>query len=132
MTAPHLYLLFPGTAREALEFYQGVFGGRVELNTYQDFSRTDGPGDAVAHGMLTDGLVTLFASDAGADEDAFSMTGGMFALLGTADPATLTGWFDALSEGGRVLDPLVKRPWGATDGQVADRYGLRWLIGYED
>ena len=33
--------------------------------------------------------------------------------------------------GGRVLDDLQKRPWGASDGQVIDRYGLRWLIGFE-
>ena len=29
MPAPALYLHLPGTAAEALEFYQGVFGGEV-------------------------------------------------------------------------------------------------------
>jgi hypothetical protein len=24
------------------------------------------------------------------------------------------------------------RPWGASDGQVIDRYGLHWLIGFEN
>jgi PhnB protein len=37
-----------------------------------------------------------------------------------------------LSEGGRVVDDLQVRPWGASDGQVVDRYGLHWLIGFED
>lgn len=131
MTQPTLYVLFPGVAREALEFYHGVFGGELEMHTYADFSRADGPADAIAHGMLS-GPVSLFGSDAGADEDGFAMTGGMLALLGAADPATLHQWFEALAEGGRVLDPLVKRSWGATDGQVMDQFGLRWLIGYED
>jgi PhnB protein len=27
---------------------------------------------------------------------------------------------------------LQVRPWGASDGQVIDRYGLHWLIGFED
>ncbi|MGJ6979723.1 VOC family protein [Aestuariimicrobium soli] len=128
---PTLYVLFPGIAREAMEFYHGLFGGDLVLYTYAEFSRTDGPGDAIAHGLLS-GPVTLFGSDAGADEDAFAMTGGMLALLGSSDPATLHRWFDALADGGRVLDPLAKKPWGASDGQVVDRYGLRWLIGYED
>jgi hypothetical protein len=26
----------------------------------------------------------------------------------------------------------VGRGWGASDGQVIDRYGLHWLIGFED
>ena len=55
----------------------------------------------------------------------------MFSLLGTAEPATLHAWFEALSDGGRVVDPLQDRPWGAADGQVVDSFGLHWLIGYE-
>lgn len=55
----------------------------------------------------------------------------MFSLLGTADPATLRRWFDGLSDGGRVVDDLQRRPWGASDGQVVDRFGLHWLVGFE-
>jgi PhnB protein len=55
----------------------------------------------------------------------------MFALLGTAEPAVLEHWFAALADGGTVVDPLQKRPWGDHDGQVTDRYGLTWLIGYQ-
>ncbi|MFN2321121.1 MAG: hypothetical protein ABR500_15780 [Dermatophilaceae bacterium] len=55
----------------------------------------------------------------------------MLSLLGAADAATLTGWFAALAGGGRVVDDLQERPWGATDGQVIDRYGLHCLIGFE-
>jgi len=51
--------------------------------------------------------------------------------LGTADPKALHGWFEGLAKGGTVLDPLAPKPWGAVDGQVVDRHGLRWLIGYE-
>lgn len=123
-------ILLPGTAREALEHYHGVFGGELELHTYADFGRTDGPGDSIAHGMLT-GPVSLFAADAGAADDAFSSTGLMFALLGAAEPSVLHEWVDALADGGRILDPLQMREWGASDGQVRDRYGVTWLIGYE-
>lgn len=55
----------------------------------------------------------------------------MLALLGTAEPATLRAWFSRLCEGGRVVDDLQRRPRGASDGQVVDRYGLHWLIGFE-
>jgi PhnB protein len=56
----------------------------------------------------------------------------MLSLLGTADAATLRRWFARLGEEGEVLDELQARPWGAFDGQVIDRYGLHWLIGFEE
>jgi PhnB protein len=55
----------------------------------------------------------------------------MLSLLGTTDPEILHEWFDKLSEGGKVVDQLAPKPWGASDGQVIDRHGLHWLIGYE-
>jgi PhnB protein len=130
MPAPEPYLHFPGTAKDALTFYHGIFGGDLTLNTYGDFNRNDGPGEAIAHGMLR-GMVSLFGADAAPGEDSFHSSGLMFSLLGTSDPATLRVWFARLAEGGTVLDDLQERPWGATDGQVLDRHGVRWLIGFE-
>jgi PhnB protein len=131
MTAPTPYLTFPGSAREALTFYRDVFGGELTLHTFADFGRDDGPPDAVAHGVLT-GRVALFTADAGPGEPVLRMEGVLFSLLGTAHPETLHAWFNGLSDGGTDIDPLQRRPWGATDGQVTDRFGVRWLIGYED
>ena len=130
MPAPKIYLHLPGTAAEALEYYRGVFGGTVEQHTFAQFERTDGPGAAIAHGVLH-GPVELYASDAGEHDEPFSARGFMVALLGAAEPTTLRTWFAALAEGGDVVDPLQRRPWGASDGQVRDRFGLLWLIGYE-
>lgn len=161
MTAPVPYLLLPGSAREALEFYRGVFGGEVEMFTREQFGRTDPPLDAIAHGMLR-GNVDLYIADAdGASEDAEpsdadtvpsgadTVPAGadvipagagasaekqgahMLALLGVAEPTTLRTWFAALADGGEVIEPLQRRPWGASDGQVRDRFGQLWLIGYE-
>jgi PhnB protein len=125
------YIHFPGTAREALAFYGDVFGCGVQLHTFAEFGRADGPADAVAHGYLTGGPVALFGADAAGDEQSFRSEGLMLSLLGTAAPATLRSWFTRLSEGGRVVDDLQMRPHGASDGQVIDRYGLHWLLGFE-
>jgi PhnB protein len=131
MTGLTPYIHFPGTAREALTFYGDVFGGAVQLHTFAEFSRTDGPADAIAHGLLTQGPVLMYGADAAGDEPSFRSQGMMLALLGTAAPPTLRTWFARLSEGGQVVDDLQTRPWGASDGQVIDRYGLHWLIGFE-
>jgi PhnB protein len=130
MTGLTPYLTFDGTAREALSFYRDVFGGELVLNTLADFGRTDGPADAIAHGMLQ-GPVELFAADATGDERPVRIEGMLLSLLGTAEPDTMERWFAALCEGGSDVDQLQLRPWGAHDGQVTDRFGLRWLLGYE-
>lgn len=130
MTGLTPYLHLPGTAREALLFYRSVFGGELGMNTFAEFGREDGPADAVAHGMLT-GPVTLFAADVATGEPSLRLEGVMFALLGAAEPEELESWFAALGEGGQVVDPLQRRAWGDHDGQVRDRYGVLWLIGYQ-
>ncbi|KRE76355.1 glyoxalase [Arthrobacter sp. Soil763] len=130
MTSLQIYVSFPGTAREALGFYADVFGGDLALFSYEEFNRTDGPPDAIAHGQLS-GVVGLAGSDAPAGEKTVRFEGLMLSLLGAAEPAVLHEWFDKLADGGRVVDPLAEKPWGASDGQVIDRHGLHWLIGYE-
>lgn len=131
MPDPTPYVHFPGTAREALTFYGDVFGGSVQLHTFKEFNRSDGPDEAIAHGSLMDGPVKLFGSDVAGDEPPVRCEGMMLSLLGTDEPRVLRRWFSQLSQGGRILDDLQRRPWGASDGQVVDQYGLHWLIGFE-
>jgi PhnB protein len=113
-----------------LTFYQEIFGGELTLNDFGEFGRDDGPAEAIAHGILR-GPVSLFAADA-AGEEPFRSSGLMSSLLGTTSATELRAWFDALAEGGTVLDELPVRPWGATDGKVVDRYGVNWLVGFEE
>ena len=78
------------------------------------------------------GPVALFAADVAGDESPLSCEAMTLSLLGTSTPAVLRHWFSRLSEGCRIVDEMQRRPWGATDGQVTDRFGLHWLIGTED
>ena len=63
------YLNFDGNAREAIEFYQGVFGGELNVMAFGDMGMTEHegrpiPADGVMHGQLTtpEGF-TLMAAD---------------------------------------------------------------------
>ena len=96
MTHPTPYIHFPGTAREALTFYGDVFGCAVQVHTYADFGRIDGPPEAVAHGMLLDGPVALFGADAGPGEQPLKSEGLMLSLLGAAAPDVAHEWFARL------------------------------------
>ena len=127
---PQPYVHFAGNARAALTRYQEVFGGELQLFTLEQFGRDDGPPDAIAHGMLS-GPVRLSGSDTTGDEPSVRTEGLLLSLLGASDAATLRTWFAALADGGTVVDDLQLRPWGAHDGQVVDRFGLHWLVGWE-
>jgi PhnB protein len=129
MPAPIPYLHFPGVASDALRFYQEVFGGELTLHTFADFGRNDGPGDAIAHGILS-GPVDLFGADIAGGDRPVRVDGVMLSLLGFAVPDVLDGWFSELAVGGQVVDPLQEREWGDSDGTVRDRFGVTWLLGY--
>ena len=40
----------------------------------------------------------------------------------------LRGYWEGLIEGGTVVMPFEKAPWGATFGMVIDRFGTSWLV----
>ena len=48
------YLSFRDNAREAMEFYQSVFGGKLDMTTFKEFNVSEDPaeGDKIMHGML--------------------------------------------------------------------------------
>src|ERR1700754_523535 len=100
------YLHFDRTTREAMEFYQSVFGGDLNVMTFGDMGAEGDGNDGVMHAQLTtpDGF-TLMASAPPRGEAAPPGTLGGVSLSGDDEPK-LTGWWNALSEGGTVTVPL--------------------------
>jgi PhnB protein len=42
--------------------------------------------------------------------------------------AELTRYFEKLSAGGSIAEPLVKAPWGDTFGMFTDKFGVNWMV----
>jgi PhnB protein len=123
------YVTFPGNAREAMEFYENVFGGTLAVSTFGEFG-TDDPAlaDKVMHAVLeTDRGFTLMASDPPPDSEPTSGTNLAISLSGE-DADELRGYWDRLSDGGRVTLPLEKQMWGDEFGMCTDRFGIPWLV----
>ena len=79
------------------------------------------------HAFLhTDAGLELMAS-AGHDPDAAGPDRVSCSISGD-DPETLARWVEGLAAGGTVDVPFEKQMWGDTFGQVADRFGIRWLV----
>jgi PhnB protein len=124
------YLSFKGNAREAMEFYHSVFGGKLDISTYGEsgMPAEAGEGDKIMHAQLEseDGL-TLMGSDAPASVDHKLGTNVSISLSGQ-DEEKLTGYYNQLSAGGNVHEPLAKAPWGDTFGMFADKFGVEWMV----
>lgn len=122
------YLNFAGNTREALSFYQSVFGGELIFNTFAQYGVTEMPADGIMHAELTTDEFSLAASDAmPGDEANWGSTRIYLAVMGDG-LAKLEGWFTALAEGGEILVKLERQVWGDLYGQVKDRFGLEWMF----
>jgi PhnB protein len=123
------YLNFNGTARQALEFYRGVFGGEFTLSTFADFGMADGPDAAkIMHGQLeTAAGYTIMAADVPGHMEYHAPAGFSVSLSGD-DGDALRGYFEQLSAGGNVTMPLQKQVWGDEFGMCDDKFGISWLV----
>lgn len=125
------YISFRDNAREAMNFYQSVFGGDLRVSTFGDYQASDDPAEAdkVMHGMLTtpQGLVLMGADTPNSME--YREGSSISISLSGEDEAELRGYYDKLSgDGGSVTVPMEKSPWGDVFGMCTDRYGIGWLV----
>ena len=123
------YIAFADTAREALEFYRGVFGGELTLSTFGEAGGADGPdADKIMHGQLeTPAGYTLMVSDTPAGMERTVGTNISISLSGD-DVDELRGYFAALADGGVVTVALETQMWGDEFGMCVDQFGVGWMV----
>jgi PhnB protein len=124
------YLSFQDNAREAMTFYQSVLGGELTVSTFGESHASDDPAeqDKVMHSQLEtpDGLLLMGADTPNAME--FHPQTGVAVSLSGDDEERLRGYWERLSEGGTVVMPFEKAPWGAIFGMCVDRFGTSWMV----
>ena len=123
------YISFDGDARQAMTFYQEVFGGTLSLNSFGDFGQPDAPeADNIMHGMLeTPSGFTLMGADTPPGMEYKPGTNFSVSLSGD-DDAELRRYWEKLSDGGTVAVPLEKQMWGDVFGMCTDRFGIPWMV----
>jgi PhnB protein len=123
------YISFKDNARQAMEFYEGVFGGSLSVNTFGEFGAQDTPeADKIMHAQLeTESGLTLMASDTPPGMEHNPGNTITVSLSGD-DGDELRGYWDKLSDGGTVAMPLEKQMWGDEFGMCIDKFGVPWMI----
>ncbi|MGV8847452.1 VOC family protein [Tessaracoccus sp.] len=127
------YLQFDGNAREAVEFYHGVFGGELSMMTFGQGMGDTNPDTAerIMHASLyRERGIHLMASDV---PGGMPMGGNGTVSLSSDDAVsgtveTLKSWWERLMVGAVVTLPLEQAPWGDWFGQLTDRFGVSWMV----
>ena len=123
------YISFAGDARQAMEFYQSVFGGELRMNTFGEFGAQDAPeADKIMHSQLeSDNGFTLMASDTPPGMEHNPGNNITVSLSGD-DNELLRGYWEKLSSDGTVQMPLEKQMWGDEFGSCVDKFGVPWMV----
>ena len=129
------YIHFQGTCRDAMVTYAKLFGASdLQLMTYAQMP--SGPpefvhSDRIMHSQfsLETGAV-LMASDfpPGIDGDPQK---AVSIMIGPKTVARAREYFDALAEGGAVIDDFKANFFSKGFGMVKDRFGTHWIISAE-
>ncbi len=122
------YVNFGGRAREAMELYQKLLGGELDLRAVdqQGKAKAAGPGDRIMHAQLEADDALIIGTDGHPDYPATAGDNWAIALVG-ADRARLTAIFNGLAEGGKVKGPLTEQG-GAEVGWLMDKFGVSWMV----
>jgi PhnB protein len=133
MTQLNPYLNFNGQCREALTFYQECLEGDLELQKVAESPMAtrmpSEKGAHILHGALSkNGTVLLMGSDM-IGNDLRPGNSVNLCLNCTSDQEINT-LFNRLSAGGQVKVPLHQSFWGATFGEVRDKFGMTWMLNY--
>lgn len=134
MSKIHLspYVNFQGRAREAMEFYHKVLGGKLDLQAVNEHgvSKPAGPGDRIMYSRLEADGALIIGTDGHPVYPPKVGDNMAIALTGT-DKDRLTKIFNSLAEGGKIKGPLSKQPGDAEVGWLMDKFGINWMVNID-
>lgn len=141
MATVNVYLTFNGDCRQAFEFYKSVFGGEFPyIGTFGEMPPQDGKEtpkedkDKIMHVSLPISKETsLMGSDTGGEWSSNLKVGNNFSVSINADSKEEADkLFNGLSQDGQITMPLADTFWGAYFGMFTDKFGINWMVNYDD
>ncbi|MEV0393280.1 VOC family protein [Polymorphospora rubra] len=141
------HLNFRGNARQALEFYQSVFGGRLTVVTYGDFGMPNGLPDTdkvvwgqveadngfhlMAYDVPSQAEVTTGTAAASTTwrENGMTLTGQPYFMSIRGESVEEVGaLWGRLVDGATVVEAYATTQWAPAFGMLTDRFGVTWIL----
>lgn len=125
------HLNFRGDARAALTFYQSVFTGHMVMVTYKDAGNVTDPSEAdqVMWGQVAaDSGFRVMAYDVPSHLPWNQGENAFFVSLRGETAEEITSYWEKLSDGAKIVQPLEPAQWAPLYGMLTDRFGVTWVV----
>jgi PhnB protein len=140
MATTNIYLNFNGNCEEAFNFYKSVFGGEFgylgrfgEMPENEGHKVSEADKNKIMHVSLAIGKSILMGSDTGEEYGKYFVLGNNFSVSVTAESKTEDDQlFAGLADGGQVTMPLASTFWGDYFGMLTDKFGVNWMISFNE
>ena len=133
------YLNFDGKAEEAFHFYKSIFGGEFLGEIYKMGSAhgtenlSDEEKNRVMHIALPIGNDLLMGSDiVPGFGQKLNVGNSNYISVFPESRKEADRLFNGLSEGGTIEMPMEDQFWGDYFGCFQDRFGIYWMINYNE
>lgn len=126
---PHLNLR--GDARQALGFYQSVFGGQLTIVSYADAHNVTDPAEAdqVMWGEVrADSGFRIMAYDVPKHTPWEPGANAFFVVVQGATIDDISNCWNKLADAATIVQPLAPSPWAPLSGMLTDRHGVTWVL----
>lgn len=141
MTTVNTYLTFDGNCEEAFLFYQSVFGGEFPyIGKFGEMPPQEGmpplseeDKNRILHISLPISSETMImGSDIMSGMQKLNVGNNFSLSLDVDSKEEANKLFGKLSVGGTVTMPLEDTFWGAYFGMWTDKFGINWMVNYDD
>lgn len=125
------HLNFRGDARAALEFYRSIFGGELNAVTYEQAHNVQDPTDAdrIMWGQVAaENGFRIMAYDVPAAMPWDQGQNSYFVSVRGTDADEIGTYWEGLSEGASIRQPLGPAAWSPLYGMLQDRFGVVWIL----
>ncbi|MEO6148644.1 MAG: VOC family protein [Mucilaginibacter sp.] len=133
------YLYFKGNTEEAFNFYKSAFGGEFAMvmrfkDTPESAHMPAADQDKIMHIALPIGKSSVLMGNdmVGPDADKLVIGTNFHITVSTESKEQSDNFFGKLSAGGQVTVPLADAFWGAYFGMCTDKFGVQWMISYDE
>ena len=138
MTTINPWINFNGNAEEAFNFYKSVFGGEfAKITRSKDLSSPDFPvaeedANKIFYIALPIGKNMLIGNDIPAALGKVSENENRSKIsVSTESKEEADKLFQGLSAGGTVEMPIADSPWGSYFGMFRDKFGIEWIVEFD-
>jgi PhnB protein len=141
MASINPYLIFNGNCEEAFLFYQSVFGGEFPyVGKFSDMPAGDAnptlseeDANKIMHISLPIGKGSvLMGSDSNSASGEVVFGGNISISINTESKEEADKLFNGLSAGGNPFMPMNKTFWGAYFGMFVDKFGINWMVNFDE